>query len=200
MNIHYIIESFSIYFRKRRIKLFYNIFNITKSTKILDVGGNLIFWKFARDMGLVVPEITVLNLYAETNEIPKNFMWILADCRQLPFINKSFDICFCNSLIEHLIDRESQITLAKEIRRVASNYFIQTPSYIFPVDQHLYTPFIHWLPNNIQLLLIRNFTLRGLVQKPSNEECKSLVYNTHLLRKNEIRNLFPNANVLKETY
>lgn len=44
---------------------------------------------------------------------------MVADGRRLPFADLSFDVVFCNSVIEHLGDNESQRRLAAEIRRVA---------------------------------------------------------------------------------
>jgi hypothetical protein len=49
INIHKIYLPFQLYFRKRRLYLFYKFFRITgeKEIKILDVGGNIFFWKLA---------------------------------------------------------------------------------------------------------------------------------------------------------
>ena len=82
----------------------------------------------------------------------------------LPFVDTSFDIVLCNSVIEHvtlpksecrrldIADTEwsqqalrAQEAFAKEIHRVGKAYFVQTPHPSFPIDLHLWLPFTHWL-------------------------------------------------------
>lgn len=56
------------------------------------------------------------------------------------YSDKSFDIVFSNSVIEHLYTKENQISMAKEVNRVGKNYFIQTPNYWFPIEPHWVFP------------------------------------------------------------
>ena len=36
----------------------------------------------------------------------------------------------------------------------------------FPIEPHVLTPFIHWLPRKLQARLLRNFTVWGLMTRP----------------------------------
>ncbi len=45
----------------------------------------------------------------------------------LPFKDKSYDIVFSNSVIEHVGNLEKQKQFADEVQRVGKSYFIQTP-------------------------------------------------------------------------
>jgi 2-polyprenyl-3-methyl-5-hydroxy-6-metoxy-1,4-benzoquinol methylase len=63
-----------------------------------------------------------------------------------PSAARSFDIVFSNSVIEHVGDAESQQQFAHEIARVGRAYWVQTPNRRFPVEPHLLTPFLHFLP------------------------------------------------------
>ncbi len=65
----------------------------------------------------------------------------------MPFSDSSFDVVYCNSVIEHLGNYDDQAKLAREVRRVGSGYWVQTPAKRFPVEPHYLTPFAHWLPS-----------------------------------------------------
>jgi hypothetical protein len=92
------------YFRNRRFKDFVSEYQSSKS--ILDVGGAHNIWPLiGRYDG-----ITILNI-----ELPKEtggFQYILGSGCQLPFRDKSFDLAFSNSAIEHVGSEENQFKFA----------------------------------------------------------------------------------------
>jgi hypothetical protein len=59
-------------------------------------------------------------------------------------------------------------------------------------------PFIHWLPKKWQKKLIRNFTIRGLLDHPTSVEVDNMVETTRLLSFKEFKNLFPDCEILIE--
>ena len=75
--------------------------------------------------------------------------WIFADGCRLPFPDKSFDVVFSNSVIEHLGDPRKHEQYAREIARVGVRYFVQTPNRWFPIEPHLLTPLVHFLPRDV---------------------------------------------------
>lgn len=198
MNIHQIYRPILTYFRKKRLKKFYSFFEITKEVKLLDIGGSLFFWELAKNEGYSLPKITIVNLYPHNSELPENIEWVVADGTKLPFEDLSFDIAFSNSVIEHVGSWESQVDFAKEIKRISHQYFIQTPSQSFLVEPHLLTPFIHWLPKKAQRPLLRNFTVWGLLTRPTQKYCDKLLAELQLLTKKQIEELFPEGKILVE--
>jgi hypothetical protein len=168
-------------------------FKIKDETKILDVGGGSYNWSFLR----YKPSLIFVNLMVPTNE-DKSLTWIIADGRFLPFCENSFEIVYSNSVIEHLGNITNQRSFAHEIERVGHRYYVQTPNRWFIIEPHLITPFIHFLPQALQSLLLRNFTLWGLITRPTPEECKDLLKEIQLLEENEFRSLFPNAEIWHE--
>lgn len=193
MDIQQIYRPILSYFRRQRLQKFYQFFNITANTKLLDVGGNTFFWDLARSEGLTVPKITIINVYQNTDPLPENIEWVVGDGKKLPFEDFAFDLAFSNSVIEHLYNWESQVEFANEIQRVASNYFVQTPSKNFIVEPHFITPFIHWFPKNIQQKLLRNFTVWGLITRPTPEYCEQMLAELRLLNGEEMAQLFPDS-------
>jgi len=62
--------------------------------------------------------------------------FILADVRNLPFVDKAFNVAICSEVIEHLPDPKSVISAFSEINRVAVNWLISTPAFPSPDPDH----------------------------------------------------------------
>jgi SAM-dependent methyltransferase len=62
----------------------------------------------------------------------------------LPFEDHAFDLAYCSSVIEHVAPRDRS-AFARELRRVARGWFVQTPAFSFPVEPHSLLPIAHWL-------------------------------------------------------
>jgi hypothetical protein len=185
-------------FRKRRMRAFVREFAPTPATRILDVGGTPTNWRFVS----VPSEIVLLNLAAPGSDdvMPENIRWELGDGCDLDYADGSFDICFSNSTIEHLHNFDNQEEFAREIRRVAPEYYVQTPARSFPFEPHWLGFFIHWLPKSWQKKVARWGTLYGLVAKPSPDVIESLIEEYRLLSYSEVRELFPDAEIRIERF
>jgi len=177
-------------FRPRRFAQFLATFRISSTTSILDIGGESAFW----DGQPFRDQITLLNIRGENTDMRH----VEGDARWLPFPDQSFDIAFSNSVIEHLGMWEHQQAFAFEARRVGKKLWVQTPARSFPVEPHLLTPFIHWLPRRLQLPLLRHFTVWGLVTRASVESARSLAAELRLLNGREMKLLFPDCEIRRE--
>ena len=200
MNIHSIHRLFSINFRKKRMRTFFQILKPIENATILDVGGNIFHWSLVKGK----LKIAILNIELPRNygqEYKNNVKFVLGNGLSLPFRNNSFDIGYSNSVIEHLETLENQKQFAKEIMRVGKNIFVQTPNKYFFIEPHILTPFIHYLPKGIQRKLLRNFTIWGLIARPSQQYCiKHVIDEIRLLSYKELRLLFPNCSIIKEKF
>jgi SAM-dependent methyltransferase len=197
MNIY---KPFQNFFRPRRLRAFYRLLNVTESTRVLDIGGGAFFWDLAISEGLPLPRVTVLNLCPAGDQARPGLRWIVADACASQLPDNSFDLVFSNSLVEHLRDFKTQKLFADEVRRLAPSYFVQTPDRLCPVEPHFVTPFVHWLPRKARRRVIRNFTVWGLVARPSQAYCDQLSDEVALLSRSEMRQLFPDATVLSERF
>lgn len=191
-----LLSSQFSHFRRRRMCEFLREFKISKDTKVLDLGGTAQLWTYAE----VLPDLTIVNLgIPENPPLQDKVRWVEADATRLPFPDDSFDVVFCNSLIEHLGSYEKQKLLAGEIKRMSKRYFVQTPNRRFPFDMHMLVPCFHWLPKFLQRRLAR-LTVWGLITKPSREAAAAYVDELRLMTFKELHSLFPSGAIVRERF
>lgn len=142
MNIHDLYRPFEQCFRTKRMQKLYHVFRINNLTRVLDIGGDFLNWTLIS----ILPSLTITNIYS-IEKRKNRIAWDIAGGRYLPFKDGSFDIAYSNSVIEHLGNFKNQQTFARELMRVGVNYFVQTPNKRFPLELHLLTLFIHWIPH-----------------------------------------------------
>jgi hypothetical protein len=192
------LEPWIRHFRSRRMRRFARAFHITGETQILDVGGTPFNWSLLD----VMPRVTIVNMPRAREAFDDHFSCVFADGRRLPFGDKSFDVVFSNSVIEHVGDGESQRQFAAEIARVGRAYWVQTPNRRFPVEPHLLTPFLHFLPSSWQRRIARRFTVWALIERPSRDRWEFYIEHylrdIRLLDAGDMRRLFPGAEIVRE--
>jgi hypothetical protein len=109
--------------------------------KIIDLGGDVNYWV---QLNWQQPTIvtTLLNLYENKidDTLKSNFISIKGNALEAPFNDKSFDLVFSNSVIEHVGSYENQSKFANEVRRLSDRYIVQTPSLWFPLEPHSLIP------------------------------------------------------------
>lgn len=184
----YDFQSFTRkFFRRRRFKGFLQKYASCRT--IVDVGGDHNLWAIiGRNEGVII-----LNLW-----VPKEheaFPYIIGDGCRLPFADKSIDLAFSNSAIEHVGSFDNQAKFAAELVRVGRRTLCQTPSRLFPIDPHLATPVLHWLPRSwLTPRLLRYLTVNGwLLRKPYH-------YDVTWLSKRQLRCIFPNCTIRTERF
>jgi hypothetical protein len=70
--------------------------------------------------------------------------FVVADGRQLPFGDGSFDLVYANAVIEHVGDASEQQRFVREVSRVGRSWVITTPNRWFPIEAHYHSFFSHW--------------------------------------------------------
>lgn len=145
----------SSYNRWRKWRIFLNEMKPTEQTRILDVGfteeefrstDNFIekhypYPEMLTGLSTTVP-VTFRERYPKVSAVHYKG-------GRFPFEDKAFDLCWSNAVIEHVGDRDKQLSFLREIKRVSQRAFITTPNSFFPVEVHTHIPLLHYLPKNV---------------------------------------------------
>ena len=113
----------------------------------------------------------------------------------------SFDLVFSNSVIEHVGSEQDAMRFANEMQRIGKAFYCQTPNKWFPIEPHLGTLFLHWLPSLLErYFVLRYLTLWGLMHKPDPAQPQGAARDARLLTKRELKTLFPEAEIVTERF
>jgi hypothetical protein len=196
-------ESLGYKFRKDRFRIFEKFLELNfpndKQVKILDIGGASYFWADKDLLQNKRIKVTLLNLQQERN-LPEGIDSLVGDATDLSdYADKSVDLVFSNSVIEHLYTFDNQRKMAAEIMRVGRFYFVQTPNRHFFLEPHYAVPFIQYIPTNMALWLLTKTKISRL-QRWTHEAAFQYLEEIRLITLKEYRQLFPKAQIYKERF
>jgi SAM-dependent methyltransferase len=207
------VWNFSAQARKKRAGLFRHYFSIDENTKILDLGSengtnifNVLQNTNYNSKNVYIADIDVKAINEGKSKYGFNAV-LIDETEKLPFPDKFFDIVYCSSVIEHVTVIKSDVwswkigkkfreaawkrqkTFAEEIVRLGKQYFVQTPCKTFPVESHTWLPLVGYLPREVFLPIL----------KLSNRYwVKGAEPDFNLLGKEDMKHLFPEANIVCE--
>jgi len=188
--------------RNKRFRLFEQLTeSMPRPLRIIDIGGTLSFWEQRKWVNRDDIQITLVNLEAQPQRY-SNITPTVGDATNLHDVaNYSFDIAFSNSVIEHLFTLENQTSMAREMQRVASAYWLQTPNYWFPFEPHFQLPAWQWMPIWLRVEILRRRGAGrsgGPVRDPV--LARQFVSEVRLMTRSELVRMFPRAKVVPEKF
>lgn len=185
--------------RRKRFLLFKSLLEtLPRPVRILDLGGTGEYWDQMDFKDLDDVQITIFNLQ-RVDVKRDHFVAVTGDAKDLTaYRDKEFDIVFSNSVIEHVGAFEDQMRMAKEILRVGKYHYVQTPNYFFPFEPHFLFPFFQMLPLSVRMLLVRHFRLGWFAMQADAQAARDLIASVRLLKKREIRKMFPDSLLVRE--
>ena len=172
--------------------MFLRALDVQPNMRIIDLGGTPGFWSQI-DTPL---DITVVNLPGVCEPAVDNshhkITLIEGDATDLQqFPDMSFDIVFSNSVIEHVGGAANEARFAKEVRRLAPAFWVQTPSIWFPLEAHTGIPLWWFLPKFVKLSLHKRW-------KRKLPAWNEMISGTVVIRKTAFRKYFPDATIYTE--
>ena len=167
--------------------------------RLLDVGGSRAYWEGARDLWGHLPlEITIVNLGAPTVDDPPYYLRSGNACGMQEYPDNSFDFVHSNSVIEHVGKWADMMAMAREVRRLARHYYVQTPNFGFPYEPHYRTLFFHWYPEVVRarMLMRKKRGFRGPL--PTLDRGMRDIQTVNLLNRSQMAELFGDARIETE--
>jgi hypothetical protein len=194
-------SSLSHRLRGRRFERFDRLASLLpRPLRVIDIGGTNDFWEQRGWAGRDDVSITLVNL-APQERRHANVKPVTGDATSLAdHADKSYDIAFSNSVIEHLFTLRNQLAMANEVRRVARAYWVQTPNFWFPMEPHFLMPGWHWLPESARVAVLRRRPVGWMGRCPDPEVARRIVTEVRLLRRRELASLFPEASIVGERF
>jgi hypothetical protein len=191
-------------FRRRRFGMFLAMLEQVaaerpgQAIRVVDIGGVKGYWEGVADLWGHLPlDITIVNIGADpSRDGPYRIEG--GDACALPYPDNSFDIVHSNSVIEHVGGWSHMAAMAREVARIAPRYFVQTPSFWFPLEPHYRTLFFHWWPETVRARMLmrkkRGFRTKKATMHEAMEDVQSVV----LLSAAQLKALFPSARIERE--
>jgi len=147
---------------KRIWKFLNRIKPIQSNSKLLDVGcgiGN--YTSLFKNKGLKTYGIDINFDFINFAKKNRKSYFLVGRSEKLPFKKNKFDICICNSLLEHVRDWESIITEAKRILKPKGILSISTTNTQHPFQGEIKNfPLYPWIPqvfkNKLLNYIIKN--------------------------------------------
>ncbi len=209
------VNGFRAHARAGRAEIFRAHFELTEHTRILDLGSEDGSSIAAVLKGTAVHPANVYIADIEESAVARGHHRygfapvVIPETGRLPFEDGFFDIVYCSSVIEHVTVSKSAVwelrsgrefrrqaqsgqrQFAHEVRRLGKRYFVQTPNRWFPIESHSWLPFMGYLPRRLLVPVLR-FSNRVWIKRTSPD--------WHLLTAADMRELFPDAEILRERF
>lgn len=99
----------------------------------------------------------------------------------------SIDVVICNQVYEHVPDPEALIGFIHRILKPGGYAYFAGPNLLFPIEPHVYWPFVHWLPRRVAVRLMRLFGSKAELDAYSTHYWKLL----HWLKDFQVVNAVP---------
>ena len=176
--------------RRRRMKQLARL-SLKAGDKIIDLGGTCEIWDFVE----TPLDVTIVNLpgvdVKPAADSRHSFHFVVGDATRLDYDDNHFDLVFSNSVIEHVGGEKQEQAFAREARRLAPSYYVQTPSVWFPLEAHSGVPFWWALPDRLRQRIIE----RWRKKLPAWTE---MIEGTTVISRKKLERYFPDGTLITE--
>ena len=97
----------------------------------------------------------------------KNLRFLQESVESLSIPDASVDVVICNQVYEHVPDPKRLIQEIHRILKPGGYCYFAGPNLLFPIEPHIFWPFVHWLPRDLAIGLIRLVGSRAVLDANS---------------------------------
>lgn len=85
-----------------------------------------------------------------------------------PFLNDaSIDVAICNQVYEHVPDPQQLIAEIYRILKPGGYCYFAGPNLLFPIEPHVFWPFIHWIPRSLAIRIMKIAKAKSIIDANS---------------------------------
>jgi SAM-dependent methyltransferase len=77
------------------------------------------------------------------------------DASKPPLPDATFDVVVCNQVYEHVADPARLIANLARVMRPGATCYFAGPNLLWPIEPHVFWPFVHWLPRGVAQAAMR---------------------------------------------
>lgn len=196
-------QSLSFQARQRRFRhirpIIERIIEKKGRCRIADIGGTEYYWGICEDFIQRAPvEIHLFNLEPKPVSTSKFVAHYANACDLSQHPDNAFDMVHSNSVIEHVGGWKQACDMAREVRRLAPTYYVQTPNFWFPYEPHFRFPFFQFLPEQVRYRMLMRLNLGFGGRRATIDAAMRGVQSVDLLDIAQMRELFPDAQITRE--
>jgi hypothetical protein len=189
-------RSMSSSFRARRWHLLLGRFAHLDAMTVLDLGGTVAGWSVAP----VLPaHLTIVNCEPAAGPVPGGVEVVLGDACSLDrsITERSWDLVFANSVIEHVGGHARRLAFAESVRTLAPHHWVQTPNRWFPLEPHFLVPGLQFLPTRLRAQVIADWPLNKW--RPADRRAAmEAALELELIGRAELAHYFPTSRIVSE--
>ncbi len=93
--------------------------------------------------------------WKEFQNLHPNLRFLTESIEHLSCMDNSVDTVICNQVYEHVPDPKLLISEIYRILKPGGYCYFAGPNLIFPIEPHVFWPFVHWLPRKFSITLMR---------------------------------------------
>ncbi|MCK5877903.1 MAG: class I SAM-dependent methyltransferase [Candidatus Marithrix sp.] len=92
-----------------------------------------------------------------------NLYFVNESVENLSCNNNSVDVIICNQVYEHVPNPQHLINEIYRILKPGGYCYFAGPNLLFPIEPHVFWPFVHWLPRKFAVKLMRSCGSKGIL-------------------------------------
>ena len=122
---------------------------------------------YVRSMTGLDPE--TWDRWDEFEGATENLRFLQESVGDLSIKDASVDIVICNQVYEHVPDAQILINEIFRMLKPGGFCYFAGPNLLFPIEPHVFWPFVHWLPRDFAVRLMRLFGSKAILDAYSTD-------------------------------